>query len=253
MLLAHRRRKLRRADEDGAVRDIVAWNEDLITSYVFGLLRYLPADRGLSRVLQSALPVLPLSRSIEVSAWPPDGDVEPDALLLADAFACVVEAKWEAPFGPQQLGREWLWLRKEQPKLFRTMLIVTRYRVSSGEVFHLLEKDLRALGVPELVPEPSQIGVLTWTSLATVALNTVTDAPHEAAIIADLRWVFESCGALREPFDGWNLTAPSLALERAPTWYAGEDRRYWTGLAAAAPAAWRRPLDPTSFFSWVTR
>lgn len=253
MLLAHRHGKLRRGEDLASARDIVAWNEDLITSYVFGLLRYLPAERGLSRLLRSVVPMIPIAGSIEVSAWPSQGGIEPDAVLLADAFTCVIEAKWDAPFGPLQLGREWQWLCAQPAKPHRALVVVTRYRTSATEVFNLLKRDLEALGAPELIPEAAQIGAITWASLAKLVLAGTPESTHEAAIVADLRWVFETCGVVSEPFEGWDLPVPALPAARSSSWYSGDARSYWTGLATAAPAAWRRPLASTSYFDWSIR
>lgn len=86
--------------------------EDLITSTLFGTIRFLsPASRGIAL---EALIEARLKENVEIHLWPSlkgDGEhAEPDVVLRIDSGDSfdywIVEVKWGAGLGDDQVGRE---------------------------------------------------------------------------------------------------------------------------------------------------
>lgn len=87
--------------------------EDTLTSAVFGALQYLPRSVALKSVLELAFPSHTWSahdcQSARFHFWPALHDgTEPDLLLEIGGRVIVIEAKYGASFGPNQLEREFL-------------------------------------------------------------------------------------------------------------------------------------------------
>lgn len=169
--------------------------EDILTSSVFGLLKYLP-DR-VARTLLAKFAAIPLSQgSIELELWPRHptppgfrspalptedeeeparrGDTEPDAIITAGDWLVLMEAKYRSPLGEDydQLGREFAVgyrLAQDEGYLFR-LLVVT------GQT---------------LRPRPAGIDLVTGVQNALTAASAgLGDAAQEmiAAVPDSLRW-----------------------------------------------------------------
>jgi hypothetical protein len=235
MIPAERHRKILL---DGAPPDRAALSrdEDLLTSHVFGLLRYLPHEQGLSRLFERlGLQVTP---PVRMMFWVLDGGTEPDVLLDNDELLVLVEAKLYAGFGDNQLGREWIYLTRRAMGRRRLVVPLTPYVVSREEILGIIKEDLVRLDVGIAPPSEAEIEPLTWSDLGQAILaERGFVEPHVQAILDDLRFVLESRGVLARPFEGW---PPALqSLPPCPAWY-GED---WFDLdvpTADLREAWRQ-------------
>jgi hypothetical protein len=91
-------------------------SEDLLTSAVFGTLKYLPWTI-VANLLSRAVPLegstrIALAERLEWHFWPWWGSCEPDVVIEDTQTLCVVEAKLYADFGESelvgnQLDRQW--------------------------------------------------------------------------------------------------------------------------------------------------
>jgi hypothetical protein len=235
MIPAERHRKLALTGDAGE-EAALSRSEDLLTSHVFGLLRYLPYERGLGRLLERF--GLEATPPVRVVFWAQGEGVEPDVLLDAADRVVLIEAKLFSGFGENQLGREWIYLTGHANGRRRLLWTLTPYVMTKGEILRLLKDDLTHLNATGDRPGEAEVGALTWSDLGLAILEGPAPAePHVQAILDDLRFVLESRGVLARPFEGWP-SAPR-SMPPCPTWY-GHDRRAFDAPSAAVLEAWRR-------------
>ncbi|MBU2772506.1 hypothetical protein HMI48_00830 [Acidithiobacillus ferrooxidans] len=86
--------------------------EDEITSTVFGPLDFMQAaTQGKIIAALFGREPLPETNSISIEFWPCYGNVEPDVVFFehlknGDKNAYIIEVKWNAPLGADQVGRQ---------------------------------------------------------------------------------------------------------------------------------------------------
>jgi hypothetical protein len=226
MLAAERRRKI----GELVLGDDLARAEDFVTSTVFGLLSYLPVDRGLGAVLRGLFGDPGLPSDARLVLWPRGDDrTEPDLAIVGTDAIAVVEVKLDAPFGPQQLGREWLWLqarRRGGPHTRAVIATITRHPLGNRQLRERIVADLRALGSDDPGPLECDVRSVTWHELGHWILepNVTTLEAHIAAVLEDLDYFLRSRGLRLPPFDSWPL--PTRRWPARPIWYA---RPYFDG------------------------
>lgn len=219
------------------VRAQLAVSEDFLTARTFGLLRYCTAH-VLFDILRALGVPAPAHDAVEIELWPryahspPEiADVvqislcEPDAVLLANGFACLVEAKFlGSRLGEyrSQLGREWLVASKLATERNwtgpRLMLVTNDGRVPSvpgwddgrpttpASQIAGFVCDMARRGVP-VTPVDADVvaGTLTWTSWATLAevVSAVRNRVDgvDARVLEEVYEVLQVLGCTR--FTGW--------------------------------------------------
>ena len=227
MLAAERRGKAQWIDQETAA---LAYAEDVVTSTVFGLLSYLPTMRGLGHLLQHLLPDEAPYADVHMTFWPPSAGTEPDLAMEARHTVVVFEMKLDAPFGPQQLGREWLWLRNRVRERsaettataasIRSMLVVvTRRPLSNAELSRRVAADLLRIGSAEPAPSDHEVRGLTWHQLAEWMLerDSGNEEAYVAVVLDDLDYFLRSRGLRGSPFEAW--PTPTRAWQACPNWY----------------------------------
>lgn len=203
--------------------------EDVATSYLFGLMRYLPVERGLGRFVRLALRDASM-RAPKVSFWPLRDGTEPDVLIEDDEWMLLVEAKVGAGFGENQLGREWRFLldaaertqsRDPAPRPTKRRLALVTLTRAPQEVSGLsqrVDSELTKLASSVRRPSSGEIVSLTWSAIARRLLEEGDgDPPEHAAVLDDLRFVLERRGLFHPPFDGW--PAATRLPSADPAWY----------------------------------
>jgi len=245
MLAAERRGKTPVIDQEATA---LAYAEDVVTSTVFGLLSYLPAARGLDQLLRHLLPTTAPHTDVHLTFWPPGEGTEPDLVIEARHAVAVFEVKLDAPFGLQQLGREWLWLRNRvrersieniaaSSSVSAMLVVVTRRPLTSAEIARRIAADLLKLGSTEPVPSENEIRCVTWHQLAGWMLerDRINEEPHVAAILDDLDYFMHSRGLRTPPFEAW--PSPTRPWQSCPHWYV---RRYFSSdeLQLREPLNW---------------
>lgn len=239
---------------------LFASSEDIVTSTVFGLVRYLPWQLGLGRVLQLLLDG-PMPRApAELFFWPPGEGVEADLVIESPEAVALFEVKLDASFGPQQLGREWAWLCRrvrERPRTLdgetvsgrRVLATITRRALSPGELRRQVVADLKELGSTELPPAPNEVRAVTWLELGDWLLSDPVGfaEPHVSALLEDIEYFLRSRGLRTAPFAGW--PAPGRTWSACSTWY---EPSYFRGIAGAyTPSRWQ--LSKASFYGGGSR
>jgi hypothetical protein len=239
-------------------------SEDALTSAVFGRLRYLPAG-VIGRWLDTALPSAnerirerPWSQEEvpELDFWPtwPDADgtsVEPDVLLRYGDSLVVVEAKlWSGKSGTKQdqLARQWRVGVMHFAQTTRSFRLAAHVYLTA----HLTRPDKElAESMNALKNAGYNHTHLWWLSWAT--LSPILAEMAQNPIASDLLEYLRAVGVVR--FVGWNIkpgrpvTWHYTRAVDAPYWerarlspqrwrYRKQEQGYWTGVTAAAPAAW---------------
>jgi hypothetical protein len=163
--------------------------------------------------------------------------------------------KLDAPFGPRQLGREWLWLQArmreragvsstETSPLRMVIATITRRPLGNAELRARIVADLRALGSTEPGPTEQEVRAATWHEMARWILDTdvAPTEPHVAAVLDDLDYFLRSRGLRLPPFESW--PTPARHWPTSPTWYSGS---YFSDLAhLVGPSRWRS-LSPSFY------
>lgn len=155
--------------------------EDGVTDAVFSVLRWLPPETALLWVLRTAFPGWDPSLNLrsDLIFWPRFADgTEPDLVVITDDSAVVIEAKTGAPFGTNQLQREWDGLRGWGPAagLQRRLLAITSDSIVPSEV-----TSHRA------VVGSDRVGWMSWTDVLACIKQTVDlHAEGERRMLEDL-------------------------------------------------------------------
>lgn len=231
MLAAERQRKVRSLGAE----DALARDEDLVTSTVFGLLSYLPRGRGLGALFQTLVGDHPPTEAVSLTFWPEDSGTEPDVVLETQHAIVLIEAKLDAPFGSNQLGREWLWLLRrvkqreaaaaaqaeESPRLM--IVTITRRPLGDVELRRRISADLLELRSVLPGPTENEVRATTWHEIADLILqsrSTELEA-HADTILDDLDYFLRSRGLREPPFDAWPM--PPRRWPDCPLWYVGAE------------------------------
>jgi hypothetical protein len=243
MLLAQLHRKVP-ADFEGM--------EDVLTSTVFGLFKYLPNDTA-SAFLAEFAAVPSLQGPLQVELWPryptppgfrtprvvaqedeepaSRGDSEPDVVITTDEWVLVVEAKYHSPLDEEfdQLGREFAVghrLARDTGRRFR-LLVVTGHtlepRPGGVELVMGLRGALNAAsgGLGEAAADviaavPRSLHWTNWQGLYRILARASQGGGMQANVRLLLEDVCELL-ALRglRPYDGRSIVAALTRWERA--------------------------------------
>ncbi len=194
-------------------RSVLTVREDAVTATVFGMLRYLPWERGLGSILAD----LGLAGTAPgaIHFWPRHPGVEPDLMLVGSDWAVLIEAKVNADFGILQLGREWRLLREIGAGHRLRIVTVTPDQLPRGAARDLCLLDLEAMGDSGARPRPDEVHSLRWHDLLPTGQ---VFAPHEQALIDDLIAYLQVAGLLRAPFASFDGLEPP-GLPPSSRWY----------------------------------
>ncbi|MCB9663915.1 MAG: hypothetical protein H6732_07365 [Alphaproteobacteria bacterium] len=206
--------------------------EDVLTSHVFGLLRYLPVDHGIGPLL-GALGLPAPKGSVSVDFWPLRDGTEPDVVLRYDRMAVLVEAKLDSGFGDRQLGREWRWLAREHPRARRVLVTLTRDRLAPTAIVAQVADDLDHLDDAPPPPSSREVRSLRWREI--LPALPPPRSPAEHAIHTDLAALLARAGERARPFQGWPPTPPTAPAHAA----FFRARPFQRLVAPALPSPWR--------------
>jgi hypothetical protein len=284
MLVAEIRRKLGRAlacsvCREASVTDSYFGFEDVLTSNVFGALRYLDPLYGLAPLLRdlglgvTACPTIEFWRKVE--------GCEPDVIIDLGDVVVVVEAKLYAPFGLDQLPREALFIhRLADGRPWRLLCVTDHAREPSHHRFDVnrdpVPGDLTSLaeGVASYFERSNEIGLplreiarrviwMSWSHIAErldAVRRTVSVPLPSRARLDDLLASLEARGLVRPPFHGFSrLPQRSPRWSVPPIWKVDADvaaralRTEFTWSLSEMTSTWRGWLGPASsskrFFS----
>ncbi len=246
MLLAEIKKKLGRVLQDAAGGEEPATEyfdyEDVLTSNVFGALRYLDPRYGLEPVLRDL--GLPPITSAGLTVWEAEDGCEPDVIIDLGHSLVVVEAKLRAPFGVDQLPREVRYAHRRARGRPWRLLCVTAHATEPLYLGTTLAKGVASwfaedneLGLPPSEIE-RRIAWMPWYAIASRLEESVRSlAPPASAIalIDDLLTSLRGRGLTRLPFHGFG---------RIPTMVHGWKASPWREARAAPPPrqlTWRVP------------
>lgn len=217
MLAAQLHNKMRRAFED---------KEDVLTSSLFALLRYLPRD--LASYLLTKWADIPIQQGpVEVAFWPSyptpsifgifigssdRGETEPDVVIRTGEWLVVVEVKYLSHLDPayDQLGREFAIgyeLAEREGRHFRLLVVtadvlpprpggldlVTGIQCALTEVRH----DKGRVSDEMIASVPLSLQWTSWHRIYDTLLRTTArpDAPvHSRRLLEDARALLELRG-----------------------------------------------------------
>jgi hypothetical protein len=226
--------------------------EDVLTSNVFGALRYLEPKYGLEPVLRR-LGLAPI-RAARVDVWEAEDGCEPDVIIDLQHSVVLVEAKLRAPFGDDQLEREVVFAhRRAGGRPWRLLCVTTHHREPAYRGTALAKgvassfADENALGLSPCEIE-RRIAWMPWSEIATrleESLETLAPPPHAVALIEDVLASLCSRGLMRPPFHGFGRVPPmSLAWAASP----------WSTTAAPPSERgfhWRVPALSDRWRGWL--
>ncbi len=260
--------------------------EDTLTDAVFGALRYLPR-KVLGAVLNAAFGTAFSPSQLDAAVlrfWPRFlGGTEPDVVVEVGGVMIIVEAKYESPFSPGQLVREWrdgrhdaLARRLQGPWL----LAVTGHSTQPIEIGDAREDLADELAGANLVGS-SAVRWVPWRRIAGVVDEQRAGlTPNECDLLTDLLRLMEKRG-VRHMFEGfamedyWLVTSAQRAaaerlypkmshlVQELTGLVAADDLVYantspnaiahWQSLQFAYPGAWTRSyfLAPYWSTSWA--
>lgn len=279
MFVAELRKKLQNPDD--AAEDetsLASWmasaREDILTSDVFGALKYLPRRPYTTSVLERIAKANPHAHGFakhvsgssavtgEFRFWPryasPAGlggsTTEPDVEYSTSRCLCFFEMKWGSGFGDHQIERQLLvGLHEAAEREFFLVLVTKRDRVpdwTRGDV-HAMEEHVRSLGgqhweeLRERVrSNADRILTISWRGISSAmhrAHATMTTDPsiHEQARLLSSR-IFEDVKLLLEmrdlrPYYGLaNLGDGTFARPR-PVFLKTSRRKGFVGLVGIFP------------------
>jgi hypothetical protein len=212
--------------------------EDVLTSNVFGALRYLELRYGLEPVMRD-LGLGPIE-SASIEFWHEVDGCEPDVIIDVGQIVVIVETKLKADFGPDQLPREVIFAhRRANGRPWRLLCVTDDFREPVHHRFSIdrrpLKDSLASLGDGvasyfehgnEINLSPSEISKricwMPWSQIATrlqEARQRLAPPPHALALIDDLLASLEARGLTRHPFHGFSkLSAETLDWTYTPLW-----------------------------------
>ena len=202
--------------------------EDLLTSDVFGPLRYLPAQQGLFPILSKATPYCETTPKLEfdsadeleVCFWPWTGTSEPDVLIKCKDHLVMIEAKYlsgksggdsggdSESASSDQLVREFIDLKKESEKCSKyskySLIYLTAHQIfpkkdieSSYDVSGKYKKDYK-----------NNVYWLSWFHVCEcieTLMKNQKEQNHEWIILNDINCLLKKKG-FRE-FEGFSKIA----------------------------------------------
>lgn len=269
MLLAEIKGKLGRALTCADCRsrtDATAYSgfEDVLTSNVFGALRYLEPRWGVGPVL-AGCDLAPID-SADLEFWPYADGCEPDVVIDLGHTIVLVEAKLNADFGPDQLPREVLFAhRRADGRPWRVLCVTPHARpplhaqytpdrrpmgdrgeLRAAVASYFAEHDETGLGAVEIA---RRISWMSWGEVGERLRDARLAEPppsHAAALIDDLCRALEARGLTWPRYQGFASVPHATSRWTAgPVWSAAEaGRAPSTDLEWAIPpmiGRWRAP------------
>ncbi|WP_437950164.1 hypothetical protein WME98_04625 [Sorangium sp. So ce296] len=205
---------------DGVRLEAASAMEDVLTSNVFGALRYLRPELGVLPLLEHLDLRLDPAHSPRLTAWPSNvasivalGDrelrdvgCEPDVVLEGRAALVLVEVKLGAPLGadPMQLPKESIVAHQRASGRPWRLLCVTPGATAPHLQGFRVEEGRLARG--PVVPLAE--AVASYFTAATM-LRPVADWPRASEVRANVRWMsWSSVGKLLRAAFERNATAP---------------------------------------------
>lgn len=184
--------------------------EDLLTSNVFQLLRYLPNNTLLNCILEATkalesdkLP-MPSYESVDYIFWPKHNKTEPDVQInfkkKDNIVVCMfIEVKYRSPQSHKQLHRQWFDLvayAKEKDAKKRYLVYLTQDWVMPEEEFRESEKSIRSeLRKKHKCKGKEDVSIywLSWRDIHLCVKDQFDKATESAAatILKDIKMLLE--------------------------------------------------------------
>jgi len=239
--------------------------EDVLTSNVFGALRYLEPSFGLDPVL-GGLGVGSMARA-RVDFWRQIDGCEPDVIIDLGHAVVIVETKLHAEFGWEQLPREVLYANEQAAgRPWRLLCVTDHLREPMHHTFaadgqpapvskaplgdavasYFAYQNATGLTVTEIA---NRVCWMSWAEIASRldAVRLERDPPpHARALLDDLLRSLDARGLTRRPFVGFgHFPGGPLAWSHAPIWAA-------TSPEATQPTALTWTVPPLTA-AWTAR
>lgn len=254
--------------------------EDVLTSSVIGLLKYLPHDVGGSFLAKLADIPLPQG-SLNIELWPryptpagfrrpsdpqgdaegaDRGDTEPDAVITAGQWLILIEAKYRSPLDEtyDQLGREFaigFQLAQRDSRRFRLVVVTANTLQPAPSGVDLVTGVSGALrdasasrgGEAErmIATVLSSLRWTNWQRLYTLFAEVAADQTTPASVrelLADVCRLLELRGL--KPYDSQSLAAAMIRWDAAAIpdelWSSPVAYRY--AVVSSAAAGWEQVL-----------